>query len=122
MAVRRQADLHPDVASLGKLLSEVSEDAKQLTPEWWIGLWDIEEDDGNLRALARRQWDDEFGGEVGTHLDPAIPATDLERLVKGSEAVKKHVDKHIAHSEDPGPKPKDPGSTQPEREPKSYVP
>jgi hypothetical protein len=114
MAVRRQADLHPDVASLGKLLSEVSEDAKQLTPEWWIGLWDIEAGNTVEEAFARRQWDDEFGGEVGVHLDPAIPAADLERLVKGSEVVRKHVDKHIAHSEDPGPQPKDPGSTQPE--------
>jgi hypothetical protein len=71
MAVRRQADLHPDVASLAKLLSEVSEDVKALTPEWWIGLWDIHDDDE--RAYARGQWNEEFGGQVGVHLDPAIP-------------------------------------------------
>ena len=28
--------------------------------------------------------------------------------------MKRHVDKHIAHSEDPGPVPKDPGETAPE--------
>jgi hypothetical protein len=111
MAVRRQADLHPDVASLAKLLSQVVEDAKALTPEWWIDLWNIDEGDDYERAYARRQWDDEFGGEVGVHLDPAIAATDFERLRAGSEAVKDHVDKHIAHSEDPGPEAKDPGST-----------
>jgi hypothetical protein len=109
MAVRRQADLHPDVASLAKLLTQMVEDAKGLTPEWWIGLWSIDEGDGYERAYARQQWDDEFGGEVGAHLDPAIPAGDLERLLAGSETVTKHVDKHIAHSEDPGPEPKDPG-------------
>jgi hypothetical protein len=115
MAVRRQADLHPDVASLGKLLTEVSEGAKQLTPEWWIGLWDIDEDDDYERAYARRQWDGEFGGNVGIHLDPATPANDLSRLIDGSDAVKRHVDKHIAHSEDPGLRPKDPGETAPEQ-------
>ena len=114
MAVRRQADTHPDVASLGKLLSEVSEDVKQLTPEWWIALWSIGEDDDYERAFAHRQWDDEFGGQVGVHLDPAIPAADLKRLSNGSRAVRKHVDKHIAHSEDPGPIPKDPGVMAPE--------
>ena len=113
-AVRRQADLHRDVASLGKLLSEVSDDVKQLTPEWWIGLWSIDEGDDIERAFARRQWDGVFGGEVGVHLDPAIPTADLDRLIEGSEAVKRHVDKHIAHSEDPGPEPKDPGETAPE--------
>ena len=115
MAVRRQADLHPDVASLGKLLSEVSEDAKQLTPEWWVGLWNIDEGDDHEAAFATRQWEDAFGGDVGVHLDPAIPAGDLARLNEGSEAVKRHVDKHIAHSEDPGPEPKDPGETAPEQ-------
>jgi hypothetical protein len=113
MAVRRQADLHRDVASLGKLLSEVSEEARHLTPEWWIGLWSIDEGDDFERALARRQWNDAFGGAVGVHLDPAIPAADLKRLTEGSEAVRQHVDKHIAHSEDPGPVTKDPGKTAP---------
>jgi hypothetical protein len=97
MAVRRQADLHPDVASLGKLLSEVSQDVKRLTPEWWS----IDERDDYERASARHQ----FIGTVG-HLDPAIPAADLVRLTDGSEVVKRHVDKHIAHTEDPGAVPR----------------
>ncbi len=113
-AVRRQADTHPDVASLAKLVSEVSGDVKQLTPEWWIGLWSIQESDEHERALARRQWDDEFGGAVGVHLDPAIPAADLGRLIEGSASVKEHVDTHVAHSEDSGPVPEDPGETAPE--------
>ena len=55
MAVRRQADLRPDVASLAKLLSEVTEDVKELTPERWIGLWDIHENDDHERAYPRGQ-------------------------------------------------------------------
>jgi hypothetical protein len=57
------------------------------------------------------QWNEVFGDEVGVHLDPAIPAGDLKQLSEGSKAVKKHLDKHIARSEDPGLRPKDPGST-----------
>ena len=113
MAVRRQGDLDYRVASLARLLTEVAEHAEQLTPEWWVGLWNIEAEDDYERTYARGQWDDTFGGDVGVHLDPAIPRADLERLRNESEAVKKYVDKHIAHSEDPGP-PKDPGSAPPE--------
>jgi hypothetical protein len=111
MAVRRQADLRRGVASLAKLLSQITEDAKRLTPEWWAGLWNIDEEDDYERTYARGQWDAEYGGKVGVHLDPAIPAKDLDRLIAGSKKVKKYVDKHVAHSEDPGPAPKDPGPT-----------
>jgi hypothetical protein len=111
MAVRRQADLHKDAASLAKLLTQVVEDHERLTPEWWIGLWSIEADDGFERVRARESWDRKFGGRGGDYLDPAIPAGDLARLLDGSERVRKHVDKHIAHSEDRGVEPKDPGAT-----------
>jgi hypothetical protein len=100
-----------DVASLALLLAEVTEDANRLTREWWVGLWGIGEDDERERAHARGQWEVTYGGAVGVHLDPAIPAEDLARSIDGSEKVKRHVDKHIAHSEDPGLEPKDPGPT-----------
>jgi hypothetical protein len=102
------------VASLGRLLHEVSQDVEQLTPEWWIGMWEIEDEDAYERGYARRLWENEFGGEVGDHLDAAIPAADLERLFEGAQAVRDHVDEHIAHSEDPGPEVKDPGAAPPE--------
>jgi hypothetical protein len=107
MAVRRQGDLDNRVASLARLLSEVATHAELLTPEWWLGLWTIEEGDDYERTYARAQWNDTFGGEIGVHLDPAIPRGDLQRLRDESEIVKKYVDKHVAHSEDPGP-PQDP--------------
>src|SRR6185503_12401717 len=113
MAVRRQGDLDRRVASLARLLSQVAKHAELLTPEWWVGLWNIEAEDGYERAYARGQWDDTFGGKVGVHLDPAIPRGDLKRLRDESEIVKKYADKHIAHSEDPGP-PQDPGAAPPE--------
>jgi hypothetical protein len=107
-AVRRQADTHRDVASLAKLLSEVRDDCGHLTAEWWVGLWKlgdggaprarrVRKDDGS-RSVAQALW-----GSVG--LDPDIPATDLDALRHASATVIKHVDRHIAHSEDPGPVP-----------------
>jgi AbiU2 len=113
MAVRRQGDLDRRVASLARLLSQIAKHAELVTPEWWIGLWNIEANDDYKLAYARGQWDHTFGGEVGVHLDPAVPRADLKRLRNESNAVKKYVDKHIAHSEDPGP-PKDPGTAPPE--------
>lgn len=94
-AIRRQADLGPGVASLAKLLTEVSGDAGRITRQFWIGLWS----DPSDKSFARRQWDDVFGGTVGTHLDPAITTADLQRLQATSASVKTFVDKHIAHSD-----------------------
>jgi hypothetical protein len=112
IAVRRQGDLDPRVASLAKLLSEVANRAELLTPEWWVGLWNIDATDDYEFAHARSRWKTSFGGELAVHLDPAIPRRDLRRLRNESKAVKKYVDKHVAHSEDPGP-PQDPGAAPP---------
>jgi hypothetical protein len=112
MAVRRQGDLDYRVASLARLLSEIAGNPELLTREWWLSLWNIETGDDHERAFAAGQWDSSFGGDVGEHLDPALPTKALERLRDESEVVKKYVDKHLAHSEDPGPQPKDPGPSE----------
>jgi hypothetical protein len=52
-----------------------------------------------MAVLAERQWADNFGGVVGSHLDPEIPSTDLERLTAASASIKDFVDRHIAHSQ-----------------------
>jgi hypothetical protein len=110
MAVRRQADLDPRVASLAKLLSEIRKSPELLTRDWWVGMWNIDDDaEPHKRTYATGQWNDSFGGDIGGYLDPSIPTRDMNRLRKQSEAVTKYVDKHIAHSEDPGPESKDPG-------------
>jgi hypothetical protein len=101
VAVRRQADTHRDVASLGKLLSEISGDANRLTLEFWIGLpANLDPDDDPYdRAYAERRWMETYGGTVGSHLDPAIPAEDFRALTAAAADVTEYVDKHIAHSE-----------------------
>jgi hypothetical protein len=98
VAVRRQADTHPDVASLGKLIEEIRGDASRITREFWLGLWDVG-DDQIKRHVAERAWEEHYAGNVGAHLDAAIPTADLDALTEGAANVKRYVDKHVAHAE-----------------------
>jgi hypothetical protein len=88
----------PQAASLGRLICEIGEASTVLTQEWWIGLWDGDEgNDPHWRQRAEMAWADQFGGEVGAHLDPAIPVRDLAELRDGSQKVKDYVDRNVAH-------------------------
>jgi hypothetical protein len=95
IGIRRQADLHPDVASLAKLLVEVRDNPDQVTPAFWLSLWEDQDD----AAYARRQWDKNYGGDVGDHLDPAMPAADYKELTAAAASAKDYVDKHVAHAD-----------------------
>jgi hypothetical protein len=97
VAVRRQADTHRDVTSLGKLVSEIADDPKRITREFWLDLWNP--DEGPDELFARNAWAKQWGGEVGDHLDPAIPAADVQALDAASAKVTRYVNKHLAHSD-----------------------
>lgn len=96
VAVRRQADTHPDVASLGKLIQEIRDDASLIRREFWIGLWGSDED---WKWQAERGWAEQYAGSVGDHLDPAIPAADFDALTDAAASVKAYVDQHVAHAD-----------------------
>jgi hypothetical protein len=101
-AVRRQADTHRDAASLGRMLDEIAKDAERFMRSHYVDLWGDshdEEEDRYWRAVAAENWDKEFGGRVGTHLDPAIPAADLDALKADAADAKAFVDKHVAHAD-----------------------
>jgi hypothetical protein len=98
VAVRRQADTHRDAASLGKLIQQIRDDPVKLTCEWWLTLWDTPANEVD-RLFAEGKWAEEFGGSIGRHLDPAIPAADLESLIAASANVKAYVDKYVAHAD-----------------------
>jgi hypothetical protein len=98
VAVRRQAAPYRDVASLGRLVLEIRDDASKLTREWWTGLWP-EPQDASVRTDAERHWNTHVAGSVGRHLDPAIPAADLDVLMAAATKVKGCVDQHIAHAD-----------------------
>lgn len=101
VAVRRQAETTSRVKTLGQLIREVKEDAQRFTRDFWVGLWD-KPDEMTLRQ-AHHGWNTHWGGEVGDHLDPAIPGADLERLTTGAEKVADYVDQYLAHR-DAGPR------------------
>jgi hypothetical protein len=97
VAVRRQIDVHKDVASLGKLISEVAQEPHIITRAFWISLWDTS--DPVDVSFAERAWRKQFGGSTVEYLDPAIPRADLVKAEDLSSGVKQYVDKHLAHSD-----------------------
>ena len=108
VAVRRQADTHRDVASLGKVIEEVRDDARRITRDFWLGLWREPDDppynpdnmhDKLMRLQAERGWTDQYAGSVDDHLDPAIPAADFDRLRDIAAKVTGFVDQHVAHAD-----------------------
>ena len=98
VAVRRQADPHPDAASLRNLVEEIGEDPGRLTLEFWLGLWN-DASDPIERQIAQRQWSEHFGGAVGAHLDPSIPSADPHLLADAATSIRGYVDRNVAHAQ-----------------------
>ena len=48
---------------------------------------------------AERGWNTDFAGSVGRHLDPAIPAADLDALTVAARKVEGYIDQHIAYAD-----------------------
>ncbi len=95
VAVRRQAECTSRVTTLGRLIREVQEEAPRLTREWWIGLWGTSSVvQFDVPGFA---WEEQWAGGVGDHVDPSIPAHDLEQLTNGAAKVSDYVDQHLAH-------------------------
>jgi hypothetical protein len=95
VALRRQAECNDGrVTTLGRLVLEMSQDASRLSRDFYLTRYGT--DDTRL-AWARQHWVDEFAGSVGDHLDPGIPAGDLDRITSAVAKVKGFVDRHLAH-------------------------
>jgi AbiU2 len=105
IAVRRQADLRSDVASLGRLINEIHANADVLTLAFWLDLWGVTAAPTSFqerldRSEAERQWTEHFARGTGEHLDPAIPADDAETLKTAAANVRHYVNKHVAHTDE----------------------
>jgi hypothetical protein len=100
-AVRRQADVDKQAASLGRLIREITDTPERLTRDWYVAIWGRSDQDEDDRRYWKREaetyWAETFAGEVGDHIDPAITGADLTELRDGSEKVRRYVDKHVAH-------------------------
>lgn len=123
-AVRRQADVNDQAASLGQLIHEITATPELLTRDWHVALWGANEgydddDRAYWRRAGKRYWDENLGGSVGDHIDPAVAVADLAELRAGSEKVRRYVDKHVAHFDasvigrDPPPAPEKSGRELP---------
>ena len=97
-AVRRQVYADRDAASLGRLITEIADDAGKLTREFWFSCWGTPDSLGE-HVVREHSWRTHYAGSVGEHLDPAIPTADLADLRAASIKVTDYVDRHIAHSD-----------------------
>jgi hypothetical protein len=93
IAVRRQADLHPQSASLGKLLSEIADDPERISRKFYVEAWG--EDDARQASAAF----DSFAGKGDEHIDPLLVRRDLKSLSDTAESVTRYVNEYIAHSD-----------------------
>lgn len=98
MAVRRQADTNHKSRALGRLIKEMRDRAEILTRDYFVGLWDEIDTDEIVRQHAHAAFD-RMAGDVGDHLDPAIPRRDLESLQRDARTVRLFADQHIAHDQ-----------------------
>lgn len=107
VALRRQLERKKGVISVARLVVEMANDASSVSRDYFLSLFGNDE---NKIAWAKRFWADNYAGEVGDHLDPTIPAADLEQLDVTAGDIKAFVDKHLAH--------RDASPLSPERLPK----
>jgi hypothetical protein len=125
--VRRQTDAYDSqVASLGRIIHEMSETPDILSRSWWVGLWGRrgrDEEKERWKSTAEKAWNENYAGHVGEHFDPKIALADLAELLAGAEKVRCYVDQHIAHF-DASTIPRESGSPEvpPPEAPKGSIP
>lgn len=101
-AVRRQADVNDQAASLGQLIHEITTTPNCIVRDWYVSHWGRpetydEDDQAYWKKAGEKHWAGTFGGTTGDYIDPTITAADLAELREGSEKVRRYVDKHVAH-------------------------
>lgn len=92
LGIRRLCDSDARTISLARLLGDIVQCPASIERDLWIGIRRGYFRDDSLDGL----WE-EWGGGVGTHLDPQVPLRDHCQLLEGTRAIKTYVDKHVAH-------------------------
>jgi len=92
VGVRRVTDRDRRVVSLVKLLEDIEKYAACITREWYLGHYE----DAFLRQQIGEPAFDAWGRET---LEPMLVAEDRGRIVDATSAVKRYVDKRLAHHE-----------------------
>jgi hypothetical protein len=94
IAIRRQADTHPDVCSLALMIKQLGENAQALTRESFVSRFDPSDE---LMVRRGHSGFDQLAGG-GDDLDPTVPETDLAALRAAAKRVRIYVNEHIAHA------------------------
>jgi hypothetical protein len=95
IAVRRQAEIGSRVATLGRMLREMTEEPERISREFYVGMW---EDDEDEQRRASKTFD-AFAGVGGAHIGTELVARDLAALTATAGGVKDYVDEYVAHSD-----------------------
>lgn len=98
LAVRRQSDLDDRVVSLARLLKQLESGAHRVTRRTFVR----RAGNGHLRRLAHVGFST-WSRRTRTHLDPAIPRRDLDKLRALTGNVRQFVNQYVAHSQGNGP-------------------
>lgn len=91
VAVRRQVDRDSRSVTLARLLGEIQEAPEVLSRERYVGMFDW-----GMQNIGDSQFD-EWAGNSGRHVDPAMVVNDLDALVGATDSIRHYVTKHIAH-------------------------
>jgi hypothetical protein len=101
MAVRRQAKVGQGI-SLAGLMRDVAHHPKEVTREYWLGLWK-----GHVLEEGADSQFDALIGRGTEYIEAAAVERDLDELNRLASSCEAYADKRIAHH-DPGGEPKPP--------------
>jgi hypothetical protein len=88
-AIRRQVKSHKDSISLARLLEEIIGNPQVFSKSQYCSI--------HRGPFAEKEFEDLFGGNIGSHVDPAIVSGDLCQLRAKAQTVEDFADKQIAH-------------------------
>jgi hypothetical protein len=100
-AIRRQLKDGDDEVSLARLLRQLAANPSVVTRQWFVG-----EPPEELRALVLQTTNlffDEFAGEGGDTVDPAVVHSDLAKMKAALATLEAVADRSVAHLDRRGP-------------------
>lgn len=103
MYVRRQVRRDSKSMNLIKLADELHNESKNITMDYYVGLWtknSINEIDRSERErMAKAEFLHRFGGNTKTHVDPAGIKDDITELESVFQKSSSFIDRRLAHQD-----------------------
>ena len=92
MGIRRQIKIDRDSISFARLLKEIYNAPEVLSRKRYVALYE----GSTVERFGDRDFD-RFAGEAGSHFDPNIAKSDIEKLKAKAQECEKYADRRIAH-------------------------